>query len=116
MKIQSLASIAFDHSETDQILLLRHNGQREVISVAALVVNLECVAASGNCRAIRKVTKDACNGGRGGIVNYGKNGAQGKLTVSGRNERKVCIAGDRYAVSDHFIRGASGGVQIHVVG
>src|SRR5437773_4436422 len=100
----------------DPILRLRYNGQREVISVAALVVNLESVAASGNGRAIRKVTKDACNGGRGCIVNYGKNGAQGKRTVSDRIERKVCIAVDRYAVGDCLIGRASGGVQVHIVG
>src|SRR5947207_3729995 len=100
----------------DPILRLRYNGQREVISVAALVVNLESVAASGNGRAIRKVNKDACNGGRGCIVNYGKNGAQGKRTVSDRIERKVCIAVDRYAVGDCFIRRASGGVQVHIIG
>src|SRR5881392_2347340 len=95
---------------------LRYNGQREVISIAALVVNLESVAASGNCRAIGKVTKDACNGGRGCIVNYGKNGAQRKRTVSDRIERKVCIAVDGYAVGDCFIRRASGGVQVHIIG
>ena len=104
-----------DQPEMDPIFRLLYNGQREIISVAALIVNLESVAASRKCRAIRKVTKDACNGGRGGIVNYGKSGAQGKRTVSGRNERKLCIAGDCYAVSDHFIRCASSGVQIQVV-
>ena len=115
MKIQPLASIVFDHSEMDQILRLRHNGQREVISAATLVVSLEPVAASGNYRAIRKVTKDACNSGRGAIVNYGKNGAQGNRTVSDGIERKVCIAGDRYAVGDCFIRRPSAGVQVHII-
>ena len=64
-----LASIGLDQHETDQIFRLGNNGQREIVSVAALVVNLKIVAASGNCRAVGKVTKDACNGGRGGIVN-----------------------------------------------
>ena len=105
-----------DQPEMDPIFRLLYNGQREVISVAALVVNLEPVAACGDCRAIRKVTKDTCNSGRGGIVNYGKSGAQGKRTVSSRNERKLCIAGNGYAVSNHFIRRASGGVQVHSEG
>ena len=104
-----------DQPEMDPIFRLLHNGQREVISVAALVVNLQSVVASGNCRAIRKVTKDACNGGRGGIVNYGKSGAQGKRTVSEGIERKVCIAVDRDAVGDCFIRRASGGFQVHII-
>jgi hypothetical protein len=58
-----------DQPEMDPIFRLLYNGQREIISIAALVVNLQSVVASGDCRAIRKVTKDACNRGRGRIVN-----------------------------------------------
>ena len=94
MKIQSLASITFNQSEMNPILRLRYHGQRQVISVAASVVNPECVAASPKCRSFGRLVKTPAMAVAAVLSIKVNVVPKGSCTVSGRNERKVCIACD----------------------
>lgn len=85
-------------------LRLRHNRQRKIVSIATFVVGFESIAARDEGPAVGEITEGAGNWCRGGVVNYGEDGAG---VQSGRAiilEGNRCVDADFYSIGNDRIR------------
>jgi hypothetical protein len=95
--------------------LLRHNGQREIIAVAALVAHLISVAVTGEDRAVRKIGEGGGNRISRGVLNNSEDCAYRESTVRDVSKSKFRAIVNRGAIGDYAIGFCCFTVQIEVV-
>src|SRR5204863_9580028 len=83
--------------------MLRYNRQRQVVAVAAVVVDLVSVAVGGKHRAVEKITECARNRRCRSIVDHCENCARYKRATSKIGKRKFGGGVDGHSVGDHLI-------------
>src|SRR5436190_23858574 len=96
--------------------MLRYNRQRQVVAVAAVVVDLVSVAVGGKHRAVEKITECARNRRRRSIVDHCENCARYKRATSKIGKGKLRAGVDGHDVGDYFIGGGTAAVYLHFVG
>src|SRR2546430_15680874 len=95
--------------------MLRYNRQRQVVAVAAVVVDLVSVAVACECPTVREVTERADNWIRRDVVYHGENYAMSEHTVANITKGKLCVAVNHHAVGDNTVGVACIAVQLKVV-